>query len=55
MKAANVCATCPVVAACREHALTQREPFCIWGGLSEEDRAALLSKRRSQPRIDTLR
>ena len=55
MKAKNVCAHCPVVAACREHALTRREPFGIWGGLSEEDRAALLSRGRSQPRIDTLR
>ena len=36
-----VCATCPVLAACREHALAVREPYGIWGGLSEHDREDL--------------
>src|SRR5215218_6920357 len=35
-----VCATCPVVAPCREHALTVREPYGVWGGLSEQEREA---------------
>ena len=38
-----VCATCPVVAACREHALRVREPYGVWGGLSESDREQLLA------------
>lgn len=33
-----VCATCPVLLACREHALTVREPYGVWGGLSEHER-----------------
>lgn len=36
-----ICATCPVLAACREHALAVREPYGIWGGLSENDREEL--------------
>lgn len=36
-----VCATCPVLLACREHALAVREPYGIWGGLSEQEREAL--------------
>ncbi|MGO1561611.1 Sporulation regulatory protein WhiD [Actinomycetales bacterium JB111] len=35
-----VCATCPVIAACREHALSVREPYGVWGGMSEEERRA---------------
>ena len=33
-----VCASCPVLLACREHALAVREPYGVWGGLSEHDR-----------------
>ena len=33
-----VCASCPVLLACREHALAVREPYGIWGGLSEHER-----------------
>jgi len=33
-----ICATCPVLLACREHALSVREPYGIWGGLSEHER-----------------
>jgi WhiB family redox-sensing transcriptional regulator len=36
-----ICATCPVLVACREHALAVREPYGIWGGLSEHEREAL--------------
>ncbi len=36
-----VCAACPVVPACRSHALAVREPYGIWGGLSESDREAI--------------
>lgn len=38
-----VCATCPVLLTCREHALAAREPYGVWGGLSEADREQLLS------------
>jgi WhiB family redox-sensing transcriptional regulator len=39
-----VCASCPVIAACREQALALAEPYGIWGGLSEDDRALILNK-----------
>ena len=40
-----VCASCPVMQLCRDHALAIQEPYGIWGGLSEDDRAAILSRR----------
>jgi WhiB family redox-sensing transcriptional regulator len=33
-----------VIAACRAHALAVQEPYGIWGGLSEDDRLAILGK-----------
>ena len=43
LAAKAVCATCPVLVQCREHALSAREPYGVWGGLSEHDREELLS------------
>ncbi|MFD0270274.1 WhiB family transcriptional regulator [Streptomyces sp. NPDC127106] len=43
--AKRVCAVCPVRAACLEHALRTREPFGVWGGLTEEERRMLLARR----------
>lgn len=37
-----VCARCPVLQRCREHALQSREPYGVWGGLSVEERERLL-------------
>lgn len=33
-----VCARCPVVEQCRRHSLATREPYGVWGGLSEAER-----------------
>lgn len=38
-----VCFQCPALAACRAHALQVHEPYGIWGGLSEGERAQLLA------------
>lgn len=44
-----VCATCPVQLRCAEHALRVQEPYGIWGGVGEEERAAqIASDRRSR-------
>jgi len=43
-----VCATCPVIQQCREHALAVQEPYGIWGGLSEDDRLAIILKQERQ-------
>lgn len=40
-QAKAVCADCPVRQTCLEWALTTPEPWGIWGGLTEEERAAL--------------
>ena len=42
-RAKAVCARCPVMAQCRAYALKVREPFGIWGGLSEDERDQSLS------------
>jgi WhiB family redox-sensing transcriptional regulator len=40
--AKRICHQCPVIAQCLEHALRVREPYGVWGGRSEEERAVLL-------------
>jgi len=35
-----VCMGCPVLQSCREHALRTREPFGVWGALTECEREA---------------
>lgn len=47
-----LCATCPVMIQCREHALRVREPFGVWGGLTESEREQALSRRnRDRDRV----
>jgi WhiB family transcriptional regulator, redox-sensing transcriptional regulator len=41
-QAKAICAQCPVINQCRQHALKAQEPYGIWGGLSEHERADLL-------------
>ena len=41
-RAKAVCSGCPAIAACRTWALHTMEPYGIWGGLSEDERATLL-------------
>lgn len=36
-----ICAECPVIRECRSHALRVREPYGVWGGLTEEERASI--------------
>jgi len=49
--AKGVCAGCPVVAQCRDHALASREPYGVWGGLSESEREDIwLAQRRGATR-----
>lgn len=40
-----ICQDCPVMMQCRNHALATREPYGVWGGLSESERAVLLGVR----------
>ncbi len=43
-----VCSTCPVMRLCREHALASREPYGVWGGLSEHEREAIVLEREGR-------
>ena len=40
-----ICATCPVIQQCRNQALKIQEPYGIWGGLTEDDRLAILNTK----------
>jgi WhiB family redox-sensing transcriptional regulator len=42
-RAKEICAGCPVLRECRAQSLTVREPYGVWGGLSEDERAAILA------------
>jgi WhiB family transcriptional regulator, redox-sensing transcriptional regulator len=41
-RAKAICQACPAIKECLAHALRVREPYGIWGGLSEDERAAPL-------------
>jgi WhiB family transcriptional regulator, redox-sensing transcriptional regulator len=41
-EARKICAGCEVRAECRDYALESREPWGLWGGLSERERRHLL-------------
>lgn len=42
-----LCAVCPVVRECLEHALTVREPYGVWGGLNINERESLLQAKQA--------
>ena len=44
-----ICADCPVIAECARQALASREPYGVWGGLTESDRDEILAGRRPAP------
>jgi len=35
-----VCLGCPVLSSCRKHALQVREPYGVWGAMTEYEREA---------------
>lgn len=44
-KAKAICSVCPVKAECLEFALEIREPYGIWGALTETERRQVLARR----------
>jgi WhiB family redox-sensing transcriptional regulator len=46
-QAIAICDACPVLQCCREHALQTREPYGVWGGMTEDQRWAHQSARDS--------
>jgi WhiB family redox-sensing transcriptional regulator len=45
--AKEICVHCSVRQECLEYALENREPYGIWGGMTELERRALLRRRAS--------
>jgi WhiB family transcriptional regulator, redox-sensing transcriptional regulator len=45
IKAKAICGVCPVQDPCSNHALSIREPFGIWGGMTEGERKSLAVAR----------
>ena len=48
--AVAVCAGCPVIEQCRRHGLSVREPYGVWGGLTEDDREEIYRVERTAVR-----
>ncbi|MGE9808233.1 MULTISPECIES: WhiB family transcriptional regulator [unclassified Janibacter] len=48
--AKEVCASCPVLTQCREHSIVTREPFGVWGGMTEDEREAAVALREGAQR-----
>lgn len=46
-RARTICAGCPVMSACLEHALEHRIEHGVWGGCSERERRRILKRRRT--------
>lgn len=44
------CRGCPVIDRCLEYALDNNEPYGVWGGLTADERRALLRQRMRQRR-----
>ena len=44
-QAKRICQRCPVIHQCATWALRTREPYGVWGGLSETERADILGVR----------
>ena len=40
-----LCAVCPVVKECLDHALKVREPYGVWGGLNINERDSILQQQ----------
>lgn len=45
-EAKDVCARCPVLDDCLEHAISNREHNGVWGGATERERQRIIRRRR---------
>ena len=43
VRAKSICRMCPVKSPCLEYAMEIREPYGIWGGLTEAERRTILA------------
>ena len=42
-----VCASCDVRIECADYAIRAREPYGVWGGLTEDDRLAIYARAKT--------
>ena len=47
-QAKSVCATCSVRLECADYAIRAREPYGVWGGLTEEERECIYRRLDSR-------
>ena len=45
--AKEICLNCPVQKQCSEHALRVREPYGVWGGMTEEEREGHYQRQKA--------
>jgi len=50
-RAKRICAVCPVVEQCRQHALEAQEPYGVWGGMGEDERRKIIASTRRRLRV----
>jgi WhiB family redox-sensing transcriptional regulator len=53
--AKEICLNCPVQKQCSEHALRVREPYGVWGGMTEEEREIHYQRRKALVRARAAR
>jgi len=46
-----VCAECPVLRQCRNHVLSHRETYGVWGGLTEDQRDRVWVERQERRKL----
>jgi len=44
IRARSICGVCPVKGQCLDYAMEIREPYGIWGGLTESERRTILAR-----------
>lgn len=53
--AKEICLNCPVQKQCSEHALRVREPYGVWGGMTEEERELHYQRQKALARARAVR
>nr|WP_211244438.1 WhiB family transcriptional regulator [Actinospica robiniae] len=53
--AKEICLNCPVQKQCCEHALRVREPYGVWGGMTEEERESHYQRQKALVRARAVR
>jgi WhiB family redox-sensing transcriptional regulator len=53
--AKEICMNCPVQMTCADHALRVREPYGVWGGMTEEEREEHHARQKALARAKVAR